>query len=90
MSSMDNAFLDNPQVKAVLIELGWGDRFESDLAAKVEGFEIEDSLTFDEIREGLLVRNMVFRLKGDRGSPYLSLTDRGLFVLSQLQREESR
>lgn len=84
---MQDQFLSNPRVQAVLKELGWGDRFEDDLASKIRGIEVEEELSFDEIREGLLSRGLVFRLKGGRGSPYLSLTDEGLSVTGRLQAE---
>jgi hypothetical protein len=85
---MDDKFLEDPRVRAVLIELGWGDRFESDLAAMTVGVGNGNIMTFNEVREGLLERALVYRLKGGRGSPYLSLTDRGLSVISNMQRDQ--
>ncbi len=84
---MQDQFLSNPRVKAVLQELSWGDRFEEDLASKIGGIHDGEDLSFEQIREELLTRGLVFRFRGGRGSPYLSLTDEGLMIAGHLQGE---
>ena len=77
-------FLAIPAVREVLFELIWGDRFEKDLEKKMSTSEV----TFTEIRDRLLEEDMVYRLKGEHGSPYLSLTDKGLAVINRLYEIE--
>ncbi len=77
-------FIARPVVREVLFQLIWGDRFESELESKMIGKEID----FPEIRERLLDEELVYQLKGEHGSPYLSLTDKGLAVISRLYEIE--
>ena len=81
---MSLEFLVIPAVREVLFELIWGDRFEKDLEKKMSGSEV----TFTEIRERLLEDDLVYQLKGEHGSPYLSLTDKGLAVINRLYEIE--
>jgi hypothetical protein len=77
-------FLVLPAVREVLFQLIWGDRFEKELESKVTNTDV----TFIEIRDRLLEEDLVYQLKGDRGSPYLSLTDKGLAVINRLYEIE--
>jgi len=63
-----------------MFHLIWGDRFESDLESMMTTTEI----TFEEIRNRLLSEELVYQLKGEHGSPYLSLTDKGIAVVNRL------
>ncbi len=77
-------FLVLPVVREVLFQLIWGDRFEKELESKMTGKEI----VFSKIRNRLLEEDLVYQLKGEHGSPYLSLTDKGLAVISRLYEIE--
>ncbi len=77
-------FLVLPVVREVLFRLIWGDRFESDLETNLK----DSDIPFSEIRNRLLEEDMVFQLKGDRGNPYLSLTDKGIAVVNRLYEIE--
>lgn len=77
-------FLVIPAVRQVLFQLIWGDRFEKELESKMTNTEI----VFTEIRNRLLEEDLVYQLKGEHGSPYLSLTDKGLAVISRLYEIE--
>ncbi len=81
---MSLEFLALPSVREVLFHLIWGDRFESDLESQMNSTEIK----FSEIRDRLLEEDLVYQLKGEHGSPYLSLTDKGLAVISRLYEIE--
>jgi hypothetical protein len=82
---MEDEFLRSPRVRAVLLELAWGDRFESDLEQRTEGVSSGVGISFQEVRDGLLERDLVYRFRGGRGSYYLALTDAGLVVSGRLQ-----
>jgi DNA-binding MarR family transcriptional regulator len=73
-------FLAIPAVREVMFELIWGDRFERDLEKKMT----HSTVTFTEIRDRLLEEDLAYQLKGEHGSPYLSLTDKGLAVINRL------
>lgn len=77
-------FLVLPVVREVMFRLIWGDRFESDLESNMSQKEIP----FAEIRDRLLKEDLVFQLKGGQGSPYLSLTDKGIAVVNRLYEIE--
>jgi DNA-binding MarR family transcriptional regulator len=77
-------FLVLPVVREVLFQLIWGDRFERELESKMTGKEID----FSMIRDRLLEEDLVYQLKGEHGSPYLSLTDKGLAVINRLYEIE--
>ena len=77
-------FIARPVVREVLFQLIWGDRFERELESKMTSKEID----FSKIRERLLDEELVYQLKGEHGSPYLSLTDKGLAVISRLYEIE--
>ena len=77
-------FLVLPAVREVLFQLIWGDRFEKDLESKMTSAGIE----FEEIRNRLLSEELVYQLKGEHGSLYLSLTDKGLAVINRLYEIE--
>ncbi len=76
-------FLASLEVREVLFELIWGDRFEKDLASK---FDSKDS--FYNIRDRLLEEDLIFRLFGENESPYISLTDKGIAVVNRLHEIE--
>jgi hypothetical protein len=77
-------FLVLAPVREVLFQLIWGDRFEKDLESKMT----RNELGFAEIRNRLLEEELVYQLKGEHGSPYLSLTDKGLAVINRLYEIE--
>ena len=77
-------FLAIPVVREVLFQLIWGDRFERELESKMTSKEID----FSMIRDRLLEEDLVYQLKGEHGSPYLSLTDKGLAVINRLYEIE--
>jgi len=77
-------FLVIPVVREILFQLIWGDRFESELESKMTSKEIEFSI----IRNRLLEEDLVYQLKGEHGSPYLCLTDKGLAIINRLYEVE--
>ena len=81
---MSLEFLVLPVVREVLFQLIWGDRFERDLEPKMTSKKLD----FSMIRNRLLDEDLVYQLKGEHGSPYLSLTDKGLAVISRLYEIE--
>jgi hypothetical protein len=80
---MSLEFLTRADVREVLFELMWGDRFESDLRKKTAS-----EREFDEIRDRLLEDEMVYQFRGEKGNPYLSLTDRGVAIINRLYEIE--
>ncbi|MGQ4912651.1 MAG: hypothetical protein ACTSV3_04960 [Candidatus Thorarchaeota archaeon] len=80
--------MTHPRTLAVLIELGWGDRFEKDLEEKTEDSTGDWSLSFERIRDELIERGLVYRLRGGQGSPYLALTDEGQRLVGNLQKNQ--
>jgi hypothetical protein len=76
-------FLASLEVREVLFELIWGDRFEKDLVSK---FTNEDA--FYNIRDRLLKEDLIFQFFGENQSPYLSLTDKGIAVVNRLHEIE--
>ncbi len=77
--AMTLEFLVRPEVREVLFQLVWGDRFEKDL--KSNTISEED---FDRIRNRLVEEDLVYRLRGENESPYLSLTDKGVAIVNRL------
>jgi DNA-binding MarR family transcriptional regulator len=76
-------FLLQAKVWVVLNELSWGDLFERDLQEKMD--EVEGSPeSLEEIIDQLTEMGLVYQLKGERGSPYLSLTYKGQEVVGRL------
>jgi len=84
MHIMTLEFLALPPVREVMFHLIWGDRFERDLESMMTRTEIK----FEEIRDRLLTEELVYQLKGEQGSPYLSLTDKGIAVVNRLYEIE--
>ncbi|MFQ5834132.1 MAG: hypothetical protein ACE5H4_15615 [Candidatus Thorarchaeota archaeon] len=80
---MNLEFLLQPRVWCVLRELKWGDRFERDLVEKIANIEGGPE-RISEISDRLLKMGLVYRLRGDQGSPYLCLTDKGQLVTDRL------
>lgn len=80
---MSLEFLSGSDVRAVLFELMWGDRFEKDLKTKTSEEE-----EFFEIRDRLVENEIVFQLRGENNAPYLSLTDKGVAIISRLYEIE--
>jgi hypothetical protein len=76
-------FLASRDVREVLFELIWGDRFESDLASKFSSMD-----AFRDIRDSLLRENLVYQFIGDNKNPYLSLTDKGSAIATRLNEIE--
>jgi hypothetical protein len=76
-------FLTMPDVREVLFQLVWGDRFEKDLKSKMTS-----DVRFDAIRDRLVEENLVYRLRGENESPYLSLTDKGVAIVNRLYEIE--
>jgi hypothetical protein len=82
---MQEDVLEHPRAIAVILELGWGDRFEADLSSKTSGIKGDWELSFEDIRDELVRRGLVYQLKGGRGSPYLALTDEGQRLAGDLR-----
>jgi hypothetical protein len=80
---MSLEFLARPDVRSVLFALMWGDRFESDLETKTAA-----STEFNNIRNRLIEMEIVYQFQGENGSPYLSLTDKGVAIIDRLYEIE--
>jgi hypothetical protein len=76
-------FLTRSDVREILFELMWGDRFEKDLKTKTSSDD-----EFIEIKERLLEDELVYDLRGENNSPYLSLTDKGVAIVNRLYEVE--
>ncbi|MFW9801804.1 MAG: hypothetical protein ACFFFC_04095 [Candidatus Thorarchaeota archaeon] len=84
---MNLQFLLQPRVWAVLKELSWGDRFESDLQGKMKQLTGGPE-SLKEIKDRLLEMGLIYQLKGGKGSPYLSLTYKGQEIVGRLMETE--
>jgi hypothetical protein len=80
---MSLEFLTRSDVREILFELMWGDRFERDLKTKTSSDD-----EFIEIKERLLEDELVYDLRGENNSPYLSLTDKGVAIVNRLYEVE--
>ena len=80
---MSLEFLTRLDVRSVLFELMWGDRFENDLETRTAS-----GMEFEEIRNRLLQGEIVYQFRGENGSPYLSLTDKGVAIVNKLYEIE--
>ncbi|MGY5863658.1 MAG: hypothetical protein RTV41_03590 [Candidatus Thorarchaeota archaeon] len=76
-------FLVRPEVREVLFQLVWGDRFEADLKSNMTSDEL-----FDSIRDRLVEEELVYQLRGENNSSYLSLTDKGVAIINRLYEIE--
>ncbi len=76
-------FLVQPEVREVLFQLVWGDRFETDLKSNMTSDE-----RFDSIRDRLHEEELVYLLRGENNNPYLSLTDKGVAIINRLYEIE--
>ena len=76
-------FLTRRDVREVLFELMWGDRFEKDLRTKTDS-----DTEFNEIRDKLLKEDIVYQFRGENDTPYLSLTDKGVAIINRLYEIE--
>ena len=76
-------FLVRPEVREVLFQLVWGDRFEADLKYNMTSDEL-----FDSIRDRLVEEELVYQLRGENNSSYLSLTDKGVAIINRLYEIE--
>jgi hypothetical protein len=76
-------FLVQPEVREVLFQLVWGDRFETDLKSNMTSDE-----SFDSIRDRLHKEELVYLLRGENNRPYLSLTDKGVAIINRLYEIE--
>ena len=83
MATMILEFLVLQDVREILFELVWGDRFEKDLVSR-----IGDKGRFREIRDRLLKEELVYQFFGENESPYLSLTDKGIAIVNRLDEIE--
>jgi hypothetical protein len=80
---MSLEFLTRSDVREILFELMWGDRFERDLKTKTSSDD-----EFIEIKKRLLEDELVYHLRGENKSPYLSLTDKGVAIVNRLYEIE--
>jgi len=80
---MSLEFLTRLDVREILFELMWGDRFEKDLKNKTSS-----DVVFTEIRDRLLEDEIVYRFRGENDVPYLSLTDKGVAIINRLYEIE--
>ncbi len=76
-------FLVKPEVREVLFQLVWGNRFEKDLKANMTSDE-----SFNQIRDRLIVEELVYQFRGANDIPYLSLTDKGVAIVNRLYEIE--
>jgi hypothetical protein len=76
-------FLVQPEVREVLFQLVWGDRFEADLKSNMTSDE-----RFDSIRDRLHEEELVYQFRGENNKPYLSLTDKGVAIINRLYEIE--
>ncbi|MFW9870076.1 MAG: hypothetical protein ACFFFO_07650 [Candidatus Thorarchaeota archaeon] len=76
-------FLVEPEVREVLFQLVWGDRFEKDIMSNMTSDE-----SFERIRDRLVDEDLVYKLRGENDSPYLSLTDKGVAIVNRLYEIE--
>jgi hypothetical protein len=83
MIIMQLEFLSRKEVREVLFELMWGDRFEKDLIAKTAS-ESE----FNKIRDRLVEGEIVYQFRGENNTPYLSLTDKGVAIIDRIYEIE--
>jgi predicted transcriptional regulator len=81
-------FLTHPTVKTVILRLRWNDKFESDLIDSIRTMVSKPEEEFGRISDALLDEGLVYRLRGDRGSHYLALTDRGQAIADRLHEIE--
>ncbi|KXH70726.1 MAG: hypothetical protein AM326_04060 [Candidatus Thorarchaeota archaeon SMTZ-45] len=80
---MSLEFLTRSEVREVLFELMWGDRFERDLRTRTSSDE-----EFSEIKERLLKEEIVYQFRGENDAPFLSLTDKGVAIINRLYEIE--
>lgn len=85
---MNLEYLTRPIVKKIIFQLKWGDKFEHDLVASLEGLADNHETDFQHIRDRLLELNLVHKFQGGQGSPYLSLSDVGQTVVDRLYEIE--
>jgi len=76
-------FLVQPEVREILFQIIWGDRFEKDLRTNMTSDE-----NYDSIRDRLVEEELVYLLRGENNSPYLSLTDKGVAIVNRLYEIE--
>lgn len=79
-------FLTSSEVWTVLKELSWGDRFERDLSELVT--KPKDGFVYEDITSKLVAMGIVYRLRGNQGSSYLTLTDKGQAIVGRLLEVE--
>jgi hypothetical protein len=83
LAIMTLEFLVQQDVREILFELFWGDRFEKDLVSRMG-----DEGRFLEIRDRLVKEELVYQFYGENESPYLSLTDKGVAIVNRLDEIE--
>lgn len=76
-------FLVQKEVREVLFQIIWGDRFEKDLRSNMTSDK-----SYDRIRDRLVEEEWVYLLRGENDSPYLSLTDKGVAIVTRLYEIE--
>ncbi|MCK4567201.1 MAG: hypothetical protein KAU48_07820 [Candidatus Thorarchaeota archaeon] len=72
-------FLAQPEVREILFQVIWGDRFEKDLR-----LNMTSDKSYDRIRDTLVEEELVYQLRGENDNPYLSLTDKGAAIVNRL------
>jgi hypothetical protein len=80
---MSLEFLTRSDVREVLFEIMWGDRFEKDLSSRTSTVE-----EFNKIRNRLLEEEIVYQFRGENNTFYLSLTDKGVAIVTRLYEIE--
>ena len=80
---MSLEFLTRTDVREVLFELMWGDRFEKDLMTKIAS-EVE----FNKIKDKLVEDEIVYQFRGENDTPFLSLTAKGVAIINRLYEIE--
>jgi hypothetical protein len=76
-------FLVQPDVREILFQIVWGDRFETELRSNMTSDE-----NYTKIRDRLIEEDLVYSLRGENDSPYLSLTDKGVAIVNRLYEIE--
>ena len=76
-------YLTRPLVKKIIFQLKWGDKFDRDLIASLDGLVDNPDIEFQGVRDRLLELNLAYKFRGENESPYLSLSDFGQAVVDR-------
>jgi len=74
--------LCDKSISTVLLDLMWGDRFVEDLQSRARLSSDE----FSKILKKLIDTGIVYQFRGERDTPYLSLTDKGISIAVRLSQ----